>query len=257
MLLNSAVDPNQHAKLPNPQNAPSLTEDLMNAADVMGVNVVTAKPDWSVQQVAMVMLEKGISGLPVVDQGNRLVGIVSEGDLMRRADCGTGHRHSWWLRMLMGRDGLAREYVREHGRKVSDVMTGAVITASPSTSLGDVAALLERNKIKRVPIVDGDKLVGVVSRANVVQAVASCLRIDHTTNQTDTTLRETILTKFRREPWAQTCLINVTVDQGTADLWGIAESDAQKEAFRVAAEATPGIKAVNDNLLVRQVASTA
>jgi CBS domain-containing protein len=257
MLLNSALDPNQHAKLPNPQNAPSLTEDLMNAADVMGVNVVTAKPDWSVQQVAMVMLEKGISGLPVVDQGNRLVGIVSEGDLMRRADCGTGHRHSWWLRMLMGRDGLAREYVREHGRKVSDVMTGAVITASPSTSLGDVAALLERNKIKRVPIVDGDKLVGVVSRANVVQAVASCLRIDHTTNQTDTTLRETILTKFRREPWAQTCLINVTVDQGTADLWGIAESDAQKEAFRVAAEATPGIKAVNDNLLVRQVASTA
>lgn len=229
----------------------------MQAADVMGVNVMTAKPDWSVQQVAMVMLEKGISGLPVVDKDGRLVGIVSEGDLMRRADCGTGHRHSWWLRMLMGRDGQAREYVREHGRKVEDVMTREVVTAKPSASLGQIADLLERNKIKRVPIVENDKLVGVVSRANVVQAVASCLRSDNATNQADATLRETILTKFKREPWAQTCLVNVTVSQGTADLWGIAESDAQKEAFRVAAEATPGVKTVNDNLLVRQVASTA
>ena len=229
----------------------------MQAADVMGVNVVTVRPEWSVQQVSMVMLEKGISGLPVVDKEGRLVGIVSEGDLMRRADCGTGHRHSWWLRMLMGRDGLAQEYVREHGRKVEDVMTREVITASPSASLGEIADVLERRKIKRVPIVENGKLVGVVSRANVVQAVASCLRSDHTTNQTDTALRETILTKFNREPWAQACLINVTVSQGTADLWGIAESDAQKAAFRVAAEATPGINAVNDNLLVRQVASTA
>lgn len=229
----------------------------MRAADVMGVNVVTARPDWSVQQVAMVMLEKGISGLPVVDKDGRLVGIVSEGDLMRRADCGTGHRHSWWLRMLMGRDGLAREYVREHARKVEDVMTRAVITATPSTALGDVAELLERNRIKRVPIVENDRLVGVVSRANVVQAVASCLRSDRATNQTDIALRETILTKFKGEPWAQTGLINVTVSQGMADLWGIAESHAQKEAFRVAAEDTPGIKTVNDNLLVREVASTA
>jgi CBS domain-containing protein len=229
----------------------------MQAADVMGVNVVTVKPDWSVQQAATVMLEKGISGLPVVDQDGRLVGIVSEGDLMRRADCGTGHRHSWWLRMLMGRDGLAREYVREHARKIEDVMTREVITANQSTSLGEIADALERYKIKRIPIVEGDKLIGVVSRANIVQAVASCLRSDNATNQTDATLRETILTKLKYEPWAQTCLINVTVSQGTADLWGIAESDAQKQAFRVAAEATPGIKAVNDNLMVRPIASTA
>src|SRR4249920_2282871 len=107
----------------------------MKAAEVMGVSVITAKPDWSVQQVAMVMLEKGIGGLPVVDKNNRVVGMVSEGDLMRRAECGTGHRHSWWLRMLMGRDGLAQAYVREHGRKVVDVMTPTVITASPSASL--------------------------------------------------------------------------------------------------------------------------
>ena len=229
----------------------------MKAAEVMGVNVITAKPDWSVQQVAMVMLEKGIGGLPVVDKDNRLVGMVSEGDLMRRAECGTGHRHSWWLRMLMGRDGLAQEYVREHGRKVADVMTPTVITASPSTSLGEIAELLERNKVKRIPIVVNGKLVGIVSRANVVQAVASCLRSDSATNQADASLRETILARFKSEPWAQTCLVNVTVNQGTADLWGIAESEAQKKAFRVAAEVTPGVRAVNDNLMVRQVASTA
>ena len=229
----------------------------MKAADVMGVNVITAKPDWSVQLVAMVMLEKGIGGLPVVDKDNRVVGMVSEGDLMRRAECGTGHRHSWWLRMLMGRDGLAQEYVREHGRKVADVMTPTVVTASPSTSLGEIAELLERNRIKRIPIVVNGKLVGIVSRANVVQAVASCLRSDSATNQADASLRETILARFKNEPWAQTCLINVTVNQGIADLWGIAESDAQKKAFRVAAEVTPGVRAVNDNLMVRQVASTA
>ena len=228
----------------------------MKAADVMGINVITAKPDWSVQQVAMVMLEKGIGGLPVVDKDNRVVGMVSEGDLMRRAECGTGHRHSWWLRMLMGRDGLAQEYVREHGRKVADVMTPTVITASPSTSLGEIAELLERNRIKRIPIVVNGKLVGIVSRANVVQAVASCLRSDSATNQADASLRETILERFNNEPWAQTCLVNVTVNQGTADLWGLAESEAQKKAFRVAAEVTPGVRAVNDNLMVRQVAST-
>jgi CBS domain-containing protein len=230
---------------------------VMKAADVMGVNVVTAKKDWSVQQVAIMMLQKGIGGLPVVDTGGRVIGMISESDLMRRADCGTGHRHSWWLRLLMGRDGLAQQYVREHGRKVEDVMTPTVITASPSASLGDIAELLERNKIKRVPIVANGKLVGIVSRANVVQAVASCLRNDNSTNQPDASLRQTILARFQSEPWAQTCLINVTVNQGTADLWGFAESEAQKKAFRVAAEVTPGVRAVNDNLLVRQVASTA
>jgi CBS domain-containing protein len=229
----------------------------MKAADVMGVNVVTAKPDWSVQQVAMVLLEKGIGGLPVVDKDGQVVGMVSESDLMRRADCGTGHRHSWWLRILMGRDGLAQEYIKEHGRKVADVMTRPVITAAPSTPLREIAELLERNKIKRVPIVSNGKLVGVVSRANVVQAVAACLRNENATNQTDATLRETILARLKDEPWAQTSLINVTVNQGTADLWGIAESEDQKNALRVAAEVTPGVKAVNNNLLVRQVASTA
>jgi CBS domain-containing protein len=223
----------------------------MKAADVMGVNVITAKPDWSVQQVAMVMLEKGISALPVVDKDGDLVGIVSEGDLMRRADCGTGHRHSWWLRMLMGSDGLAREYVREHGRKVADVMTSPVITASPSTSLGEIADLLEKNRIKRIPIVSDNKLVGVVSRANVVQAVASCLRDTPATNRSDADLRGIILTRFKAEPWGQSSLINVTVNQGTADLWGIVDSAAQKKAFRVSAEVTPGVRTVNDNLIVR------
>jgi predicted transcriptional regulator len=160
--------------------------------------------------------------------------------------------------MLMGSDGLAAEYVKEHGRKVEDVMTREVITAGPATSLGLIAELLERNKVKRIPIVDGGKLLGVVSRANVVQAVASCLRCDNpNTNQTDASLRETILGNIKREPWAQTCLLNVTVSQGTADLWGIAESEAQRKAFRVAAEATPGIKAVNDNMRIRDFATTA
>jgi len=223
----------------------------MKAADVMGVNVITARPDWSVQQVAMVMLERGISALPVVDKDERLIGIVSEGDLMRRADCGTGHRHSWWLRMLMGPDALAQEYVREHSRKVEDVMTSPVITAGPSMPLGEIANLLEKNRIKRIPIVSDNRLVGVVSRANVIQAVASCLRDAPATNRSDAELREIILSRFKDEPWGHSSLINVTVNHGVADLWGIAGSQAQKNAYRVSAEVAPGVRAVNDNIIVR------
>jgi CBS domain-containing protein len=230
----------------------------MKAAEIMVANVITVTPEQTVQEVAEILLDRRISGMPVVNAAGELVGIVSEGDLMRRVDAGTEHRRSWWLRLLMGREGLAEEYVREHARKVADVMTRSVITASPDTPIGEIADLLERNAIKRVPIVKDRKVVGIVSRANLIQALAA-LRKQITVERplSDATLRESVLAQFQSEPWMRTSLINVTAHEGVVDLWGVVDSQSEKKAMRVAAEVTPGVRKVNDAIIVRPVVNTA
>ena len=145
----------------------------MKARDVMMSPVITAKPHSTVKEVAKTLLEKQISAVPVVDDAGKLVGMVSEGDLMHRSEAGTERQRSWWVRLMAGNDSLAADYIKAHGRKVADVMTPNVITATPETSLDEIAILLEKNSIKRVPIVKDGQLVGIVSRANLVQAVAS------------------------------------------------------------------------------------
>jgi CBS-domain-containing membrane protein len=189
----------------------------------------------------------------VSDQGD-LVGIVSEGDLLHRAEAGTGRRRPWWLAILTGRDVLAAEYVREHSFKVADVMTRHVITATPDTSLQDIAHLLEKNGIKRVPIVDGGRLVGIVSRANLLQALASGTKKGETA-PSDGTIREDVMARLRAESWTRPSLVNVIVQDGTVELWGIVDSQTEKRAVRVAAEVTPGVRAVNDNLIIRPAES--
>src|SRR6516164_8681661 len=144
----------------------------MKTADVMVSTVITVPPEASVQDVANVLMTNRISAVPVVTAGGDLVGIISEGDLIRRVETDTDHRRSWWIELLLGRGPLAAEYVKSHSRKVSDLMSRDVITARPETPLRDVAGLLEKNGIKRVPIIADGKLVGIVSRANLVQALA-------------------------------------------------------------------------------------
>jgi CBS domain-containing protein len=228
----------------------------MKAADVMVRDVITVAPDSNVQDVAEILLSKRISAVPVIDARGRLVGIVSEGDLMRRADAGTGHERSWWLKMLMGPELLAAEYVKEHSRKVADVMTHDVVTAGPNTSVGDIAALLERNRIKRVPIVEHGKIVGIVSRANLLQALASLRRetvVDKPVS--DAELRDELLARLKAETWIKTNLVNVTVHHGVVELWGIVDSAAEKQALRVVIEVVPGVRAVHDNVVVRPIAA--
>ena len=222
----------------------------MKAGDVMVSHVITAKPSSTVKEVAKLLLDRRISAVPVVDESGKLMGIVSEGDLLHRAEIGTERRRSWWLRVLSGDNALANEYVKAHARTVADVMTRDVITASPDTPLHEIAALLERRSIKRVPIVEGDKLVGIVSRANLLQALASSGR-DLAVPVSDTAIRERLLAHLNNQPWAHTLLLNVTVNDGVVDLWGITGSDAEKKAIRVAAESTPGVSAINDHLVRR------
>jgi CBS-domain-containing membrane protein len=224
----------------------------MRAADIMVKDVVTVHPDASIQDVAEILVARRISGLPVLDGGGRLVGIVSEGDLLRRAESGTEHSRSWWLKLLMGRESLAAEFVKEHARRVRDVMTRDVVTASPDTPVTDIAATLEKNHIKRLPILEDGRLVGIVSRANLVQALAGMHKaIAAEKPLTDVELRQTLMSRLKSEPWAKTSLINVTVDTGAVDVWGIVDSEAEKQALRVAIEVTPGVRSVTNNVVVR------
>jgi CBS domain-containing protein len=225
----------------------------MNAADVMVTNVITVGPDARVQDVAHIFLTNRISAVPVVGSDGKILGIVSEGDLMRRAEAGTGRRRSWWLALLTGTDALAAEYVKEHSRMVADVMTRHVITAAPETPLGDIADILEKKGIKRVPIVKDGRIVGIVSRANLLQALASLRKQIEGGAPNDMKVREAVLERLKAAPWSRPSLINVIVQDGMVELWGIVESSTQKKVVRVAAEETPGVRAVNDNLIVRPV----
>lgn len=221
----------------------------MKARDVMVSPVITMGENDTVRDAAGLLVAKRISAVPIVDAAGKLVGIVTEGDLMRRAEAGTEHPYSWWLSFFLGDRAVAADYVKSHATKVKDVMTREVKTAGPDTPLYEIADLFEENHIKRVPIVgkDGD-LVGIVSRANILQAVASArpaLEIE----LPDKAIRDKLLEGLKQQPWAHPHRLNVTVKDGVVDLWGFVESDKERQAIRVMAEAIPGVTAVNDRLV--------
>jgi CBS domain-containing protein len=223
----------------------------MNAADFMTTNIITIAEDATVQQAAALMLAHRISALPVIDQSGKLVGIVSEGDLMRRAELGTERQRSWWLELLVANRDLASDYVKAHGRKIAEIMSRKLVTASPDTSLNAIALLLEKHAIKRVPIIKQGKLVGIVARANLLQALAGLknqtlvVRTGH-----DAEIREELLERLRAAPW-RPWLLNVTVHDGVVNLWGIASSKEKKAAAGVAVENAPGVLAINNYIIVR------
>ncbi len=222
----------------------------MKARDVMVSPVVTVKPYSSVKDVAQTLLDRRISAVPVVDDDGKLVGMVSEGDLLHRTEADTERRRSWWLQALTEDATLAADFIKAHGRTVADVMTRDVVTATPDTPLHEIAALLEAKMIKRVPIVENDQLVGIVSRANLIQAVASG-RKELELPLSDTAIRDNLLANLKAQRWAHTSLLNVTVADGVVDLWGITNSGQERKAIRIAAESIPGVRAVNDNMMLR------
>jgi len=211
----------------------------MKARDVMTLAVYTVKPTTSVKDVAHLFVERRISAAPVVDDQRKIVGIVSEGDLVHRSEISTQRRHPWWLVLMAGDEGLAADYIKAHAKQVADIMTRKVITAGPDTPLQEIAEMLEKYGIKRLPIVRDGQLVGIVSRANLVQAIA--------------TIREKLLTHLNKQSWAHTAVLNATVNGGVVDLWGFVESDTERKAIRVAAEAAPGVRVVNDHMTARPI----
>ena len=222
----------------------------MYAKDIMTKNVVTATPEVPVSEVAGLLVNSRISAVPVVDPDNRVVGIVSEGDLMRRPESGTEPRHSWWLSFFETAEERAYEYARTHSLTAGDVMTRDVVSVTDDTPVGDIAQLLEERKIKRVPVTQDGKLVGIVSRANLLHALATRPAATERPTSGEQSLREDILEVLNREFGRTDHFINIVVNGGVAHLWGMVESVAEKKAIRIAVETVAGPEAVVDHISV-------
>jgi CBS domain-containing protein len=221
----------------------------MQAKDIMTRNVISIQPDATVLQAARLMLQHHISGLPVVDQAGKLVGVLSEGDFLRRQETRTEKRRSRWLEFLMGPGRIAAEYIHSHGSKVSEVMTDEVQTVGEDTPLEAIVELMERHRIKRVPVLRGSKIVGIVTRSNLMHAMVSIARTVPAVAKDDASIRERLLAEMQKEQWAPAAMTNVVVRDGVVELWGVIVDERQRTALKVAAENSPGVKAVKDHLV--------
>ena len=221
----------------------------MKVKDVMTTRVLSVRQDATILEAVQLMLKNRISGLPVVDSESHLVGIVTEGDLLRRTETSTERKRPRWLEFLVGPGRLADEYVHTHGRKVAEVMTCDPLTTVEDATLDVIVDLMERRRIKRLPVLRGDKIVGIISRANLLQALASGAHQASMSAGDDNAIRQQILMEVEKDAWAPRGMINVVVHEGVADLWGTIFDERMRAGFRVIAENTPGIKVVRDHLV--------
>ena len=222
----------------------------MLAKDIMTTEVVTVSPDTTVSEIAALLLKNGISAVPVVDDNNGVLGIVSEGDLMHRPESDTERRRrSWWLELWAGHQDRAEAFTKSRGQRARDVMTRSVTTVAEDTSVADIAELLEENHIKRVPVIRDGRLVGIVSRANLLRGLATWKAAPlPSVSKDDQSLQQAVLDALRREPWVNLAYASASVEGGTVHLWGYSESPEQRRAYEVAASNVPGVKSVQNHL---------
>lgn len=224
----------------------------MQVRDVMTQNVISVRPDEEILTAAQLMLQNRISGLPVVDSKGTLIGIITEGDFLRRGEIGTARRHSKWLEFLIGPGRLADEFVHSAGRRVAEIMTPDPWTVSEADTLETVVELMERRRIKRLPVMRDSRMVGIVSRANLMHALASLVRdrektVGSGTPGADWVIRREIIAAFGKQPW--TPKIDVVVRNGIVELWGVITDERQRQGLVVAAENVAGVKQVHDHLV--------
>jgi CBS domain-containing protein len=219
----------------------------MRARDIMTKGVVTVSPETDIAEAVKLMLDRQISGVPVIDSSGRLIGILTEGDLMRRAELVTG-RQSWWINPISSPEQEAKAYVKAHGLKVKDVMTKEVVTITEQEPLDRIAMVFEERGIKRTPVMRSGKVVGIVSRANLLRSLAVKKISDPAPS--DSQIRSAILATAAEDASIRVVLVDVTVDDGVVHLWGNTASEAEREAFRVVAENTKGVKEVQNHIRV-------
>src|SRR4051812_9407454 len=219
----------------------------MRAHQIMTRSVISVTPDTSIVEAANIMLKRHVSGLTVVDDTGKLVGVVSEGDFIRRSEIGTGRKRGRWLRFILGPARSATDFVHEHGRKVSEVMTPSVVTIAEDIALAEIVDLMERNNVKRLPVVRGDKVVGIVSRANLLQAVAGLAREVADPTADDDHIPSRIIVAMGKKQWGPFGL-NVIVRNGIVHLSGVITEERARPAAVVAAENVEGVKKVHDHL---------
>ena len=220
----------------------------MNAADVMTSDVLTIDANASVLDAARTMLRNRVSGMPVADLHGKLVGMLTEGDLLRRAETGTERHRSHWLELLLGPGRAAADYTVAHARKVGEVMTDRVVTIAPDATLDQAVALMERHKVKRLPVVAGGKLVGIVSRADFLRALVLQAEKNATAPTNDEEIRARIQAELDRQAWAPRAAMRIAVTNGTVELSGTITDERERMALRVVCENIAGVKSVIDHL---------
>jgi CBS domain-containing protein len=222
----------------------------MKAKDVMVRDVVTVKPDDNVTDAVKLLAEHDISALPVVDDDGTVIGVISEADFMRREEIGADKHRPWWLEALTPASTLADEFAKSHGRRVNELMSSHVISALEDTPLDQVATLLEKHRIKRVPILRKGKLVGIVSRSNLIQALASLPPHTGSSIESDREIRLELLDRLSNQPWTDFGARNVIVSKGVVHLWGLVSSEEEHKALIALAEGAPGVVRVSDEMFV-------
>jgi CBS domain-containing protein len=221
----------------------------MRAKDIMTENVVTVTRDMGVPDVAKLLLERNISGVPVVDDNGAVVGIVTEGDLIQRKGAGeTGSRHSsWWLRLFGDPSDSAGQYIKTHGMRAADIMTRDVLTVDAETPTGDIARIMAERHIKRVPVVCDGLLVGIVSRSNLLRGMVT-RESTGSPSADDRSIKDAIQKEVNDQGWVSHGTLNVIVSGGVVELWGWVESAQERRALLLLAEGIDGVKRVEDHL---------
>jgi len=227
----------------------------MKARDVMSRDVPTVRPDTSVIDAAKLLLSHRIGAIPVVDADGKLAGLVSEADLLHRAETGTVHERSWWLRAITPGEVLAREYVKTHARQVQDVMSLDVVHVPEDADLATVVDKMDERSAWTIPVVRDERPVGLVNRATLLQLFVGRTASAKPQQRDDAAIRQRVVDEFRSQPWAGLWSSNVIVHDGIVHLWGWAPSEIVRDACRVAAENVPDVKAVENHIHVPRLIS--
>lgn len=221
----------------------------MKACDVMQREVITVTPETAIKDAVHLMIDRHIGGLPVIDEAGTPVGILSEGDLLRRVELGTERRLPAWRTWIAAPGREALNYVRSHARRVGELMTVPVICVAPDTDLADIVALMESHRIKRVPVIEKGRIAGIITRADLLRALEGLLPRAETRPVADEELRRRVLASLKGQPWTHRISVDVKVENGVIELIGLVTDEREREGIRVLAENTPGARAVIDHLL--------
>ena len=220
----------------------------MKVRDVMTPGVVTVSPDTKVPDIAALLLERRISAVAVVEGNGKVVGVVSESDLMRRPELGTDRPRSRWLAFMLSPEDSERDFIKTHGLRAREVMTSPAVSVTPEASLADVVNLMGRRSIKRVLVLEGGKLVGIVTRTDLLRALHARRELSTASVPADDrAVRQAILRALAESDWADRAIVNVQVADGQVELWGAIESEEQRRAIRVAVEGVPGVRGITEH----------
>ena len=220
----------------------------MNAQDAMTTDVITVGPEATIGEIAALLVHHRISAVPVVSDDNRVIGIVSQTDLGHRSETGTEKRRKWWLEVFADADTKAREYIKSHGLKAQDVMTRFIVSVSKTANLSEVAEVLDTHRIRQVPVMDDGKLVGMISRADLVRKLAEVSIAAPTTRPQNGALQKAIWDQVKAQPWLKSAYVNLAVKNGVVELWGAVDSNEQRRALRILVEGVNGVQKVEDNV---------